>query len=148
MNRKPAVFATVLSATLAVSAAALAATGNHAPAKALVFPGASNPNFYRQGVLAPCGFAGCTLGFDKIPANHLLQIDRISCQSDFTNGVLYRGPEIVPDAAHMVAVLNGTSGRVSSTSGPFYLAAGEKPTIVVDANSTFCSIFGTLWLLQ
>ena len=73
-----------MSATLGVSAAALAATGNHAPAKALVFPGASNPNFYRQGVLAPCGFAGCTLGFDKIPANHLLQIDRITCLSDFT----------------------------------------------------------------
>jgi hypothetical protein len=113
-----------------------------------VFPTVSDPHLFRQRVLVKCGAdSTCVFKFDKIEANRLLQIDTISCAASGNLGDLFKSPEVAVDAAHLIGVFPLTDG-VGAISGPFYVAAGERPTIATngtEGESAFCAIFGTLW---
>jgi hypothetical protein len=116
------------------------------PHGADVFPSVSNPHLYRQTSLVTCESDGiCLLEFDRVAANHLLQIDAVSCgASSGQQGFLLRDP--VSDFNHVVAIFSVDGTGTASVQGPFYMAAGERPTIQLNStNQALCSIFGTLW---
>lgn len=158
MSRKQAIFGILLSVVAGMGASAASPSvsqrlhGVHVPSRgALVFPTVSDPHFIRQAELVTCTNQSCVLSFDKIDANRLLQIDTITCSAGGENpgGGLYRNSDIAFDAAHLVVIFPIGSGGVTSVSGPYYMASGERPTIVVSSPSTaYCSIFGTLWTTQ